>query len=130
MADRSARAWLTRTRRGLPPSGDGSPGPGRWRAWGLATSRLLPIVVLLAFATVGCVADRTRAMAASCQLLLDSSDQPAPRTFIHDAEQQLASLESPGNALTDFVRGLHDPDAMTYKPALEQCLWLLKSRQS
>lgn len=87
-------------------------------------------IVALALGCSGCMGERTKQMARTCQDLLDRSDQSNARTFIRDAEAQLASLDKPGNKLVTYIRELQDPDAMTHKPALEQCLWLLKSRQS
>ncbi len=87
------------------------------------------IVIAFALAATGCIGERTQNMAQTCQGLLEQDGQPNARTFIQDAEKQLAALDKPRNKLTAYLRDLQDPDAMTYKPALEQCLWLLKSRQ-
>lgn len=87
------------------------------------------IVIAFALTATGCIGERTRAMARTCQGLLEQDAQPNARTFIRDAEKQLASLAKPRNKLTAYLRDLQDPEAMAYKPAIEQCLWLLKSRQ-
>lgn len=86
-------------------------------------------VAVSALSTTGCMSDKTRNMAETCQDLLAQGEPSEVRTFIQDAQQQLASLDKPGNKVTTYLRDLQDPDAMTHKPALEQCLWLLKSRQ-
>ena len=87
------------------------------------------IVAAFALAATGCIGERTKNMAQTCQALLEQGGQQNARTFIHDAEQQLATLGKPRNKVTAYLRDLQDPDAMTHKPELEQCLWLLKSRQ-
>lgn len=87
------------------------------------------IVVAFALAATGCVCDRTKNMAQACQSLLEEDGRRNARTFIQDAEKQIAMLGKPRNKVTAYLLGLQDPEAMTYKPALEQCLWLLKSRQ-
>lgn len=88
------------------------------------------VVAILALGSTGCVGDRTRNMAETCQHLLEGGGQTSTRTFLRDAEAQLASLEEPSGKLAGYLRDLQDPDAMKYKPALEQCLLLLKSRGS
>ena len=88
------------------------------------------IVTFLALGTTGCMSDQTKNMAETCQDLLDQGNLSDVRTFIQDAQEQLASLDKPGNRVTTYLRDLQDPEAMTYKPALQQCLWLLKSRQT
>ncbi len=88
------------------------------------------IVSVLALGTTGCMSDQTKNMAETCQDLLEQSDPSDVRGFVEDAQEQLASLNKPGNKVTAYLRDLQDPEAMTYKPALEQCLWLLKSRQT
>jgi len=90
---------------------------------------LVLTMVAFALAATGCVGDRTQNMAQTCQRLLEQDGQTNARTFIQDAEKQIATLGKPRNKLTAYLLGLQDPEAMTYKPALEQCLWLLKSRQ-
>ena len=87
------------------------------------------IVVAFALAATGCIGERTKNMAQTCQGLLEQDGPQNARTFIQDAEKQLATLGKPRNKLIGYLRDLQDPDAMTYRPALEQCLWLLKSRQ-
>lgn len=87
------------------------------------------IVIAFALAATGCVGDRTKAMVQTCQSLLEQDGQTNARTFIQDAEKQIAVLGKPRNKVTAYLLELQDPEAMTYKPALEQCLWLLKSRQ-
>ncbi len=82
-----------------------------------------------ALTATGCVGDRTKNMAQACQGLLLEDGQRNARTFIQDAEKQIAMLGTPRNKLTAYLLELQDPDAMTHKAALEQCLWLLKSRQ-
>ena len=76
----------------------------------------------------GCMNDQTKAMAEVCQQILESSDQPAPITFMEDAEARIAALSKPQNKLLSYARDLQDPEAMTYKPALEQCVSQLKQR--
>ena len=88
------------------------------------------VAATLALAATGCASDRTQNMAEACQGLLEAGDSSSARAFIRDAEKQLSSLDKPGNKLTQFLRELQDPDAMNHKAALEQCLWLLKSRQA
>ena len=88
------------------------------------------IVAVFALGSTGCMSDQTKNMAETCQDLLEHGDLSDVRTFIQDAQEQLASLNKPGNKVTTYLRNLQDPEAMTYKPALEQCLWLLKSRQT
>lgn len=92
-------------------------------------SAIALIVVAFAFAATGCAGDRTRNMAQTCQRLLDEDGQTNARSFIQDAEKQIAMLGKPRNKLTAYLLGLQDPEAMTHKAALEQCLWLLKSRR-
>lgn len=88
------------------------------------------LVSIFALASTGCMSDRTGRMAETCRSMLVREDLTGTRTFIRDAEAQLASLEGPANALMRYLRDFQDPDAMKHKPALEQCLWQLKSRQS
>jgi cell division protein FtsB len=91
---------------------------------------IAPIVVAFSLAATGCIGDRTRNMAEACQGLLEQEGARSnARTFIQDAEKQLAYLGRPTNKLAAYVRDLQDPEAMTHKAALEQCLWLLKSRE-
>lgn len=87
------------------------------------------IVAAFALAATGCMSERTKNMAQTCQALLEQGGQANAKTFIQDAEHQLTALGKPRNKVTAYLRDLQDPDAMTYKPELEQCLWLLKSRQ-
>jgi hypothetical protein len=86
-------------------------------------------IVVFVLVVTGCVGDRTKNMAQACQSLLEQDGQRNARTFIQDAEKQIAMLGKPRNRFTAYLLGLQDPDAMTHKAALEQCLWLLKSRQ-
>ena len=88
------------------------------------------IVAVLTLGITGCMSDKTKNMTATCQSLLERGDRSSVRTFIQDAEQQIASLDKPSNKVTAYLRDLQDPEAMTYKPELAQCLWLLKSRQT
>ena len=90
---------------------------------------IAPITVAFALAATGCVGDRTQNMAQTCQRLLEQDGQANARAFIQDAEKQIATLGKPRNKFIAYLLSLQDPEAMTYKPALEQCLWLLKSRQ-
>ena len=78
----------------------------------------------------GCMNDQTKAMAEVCQQILEQTDQRAPVTFIEDAESRIASLSKPQNKLLTYARDLQDPEAMTYKPLLEQCLSQVKQRQA
>lgn len=91
---------------------------------------MVAVAAVLAIGATGCTSERTRNMAETCQGLLEDGDQASARTFIRDAGKQLSSLNKPGNKLTGFLRDLQDPDAMVHKAALEQCLWMLKSRQA
>lgn len=85
-------------------------------------------IVVFGLVVTGCVGDRTKNMAQTCQGLLEQDERNA-RTFIQDAEKQIAMLGKPRNKITAYLHDLQDPDAMTHKSELEQCLWLLKSRQ-
>ena len=87
------------------------------------------LVAILALSTTGCMSDQTKNMAETCQSLLEQGDPSDVRTFIQDAEAQLASLKKP-NKITAYVQSIQDPEAMKYKPVLEQCVWLLKYRQT
>lgn len=86
-------------------------------------------IACLVLVSGGCVNNRTENMAATCQSLLDDNDQASNIRFIRDAEEQLASLNGPKSKLTAARLNLQDKDAMKYKPALEHCIWQLKSRQ-
>lgn len=88
------------------------------------------VIAVLALATTGCTGDQTSLMAQSCQDLLAQDDSSGTQRFIRAAEERIASLNEPQNKLTTFVRDLQDPDALTHKKALEQCLWQLKARES
>lgn len=87
-------------------------------------------IAFVALLATGCMNDRTRSMTQTCQSLLGDDDRSNDRRFIREAEQQLASLDKPGNRMTKAIRDLQDKDAMAYKSALRECLWMLKSRQS
>lgn len=89
----------------------------------------------LAFAALvlgqtGCTSNRTHDMAATCQSLVDHDETSSDRRFIREADKQLAALNEPSNKLTRALRDIQDKDAMIYKSQLEQCLLMLKSRQS
>ncbi len=88
------------------------------------------IIATVVLSTSGCMSDPTELMVESCQHLLGQDDVSGTRRFVTAAEERIAALNEPANRLTTFVRDLQDPDAMTHKPALEQCLWQLKARQS
>ena len=88
------------------------------------------IVLFTSLSISGCIGDRTKNMAEACQNLLVQNDRSEVRAFIKDGEGQLSALNRPNNEITAYLRNLQDPDAMTHKPALEECLWLLKSRQT
>ena len=88
------------------------------------------IILFTSLSISGCMGDRTKNMAEACQNLLVQNDRSEVRAFIKDGEKQLSALNKPHNEVTAYLRNLEDPDAMTHKPALEQCLWLLKSRQT
>jgi len=90
--------------------------------------RVLAAILVLAAGT-GCMSDQTRNMADTCNQLLEHGDGAEVRTFIGDAKAHLDALQRPGNALTNYLRDVQDPDAATYKPALTQCVWLLESRR-
>jgi hypothetical protein len=87
------------------------------------------ITAAFVLAATGCIGERTKNMVQTCQGLLEQDGRANARTFIQDAEKQLAMLGKPRNKFTAYLHRLQDPDAMTHKAALEQCLWLLKSRQ-
>jgi len=87
-------------------------------------------LALLAFGLAGCMSDQTRNMADTCNQLLQRGDREDARNFITDARKHLASLKERGNKVMDYIRDVQDPDADSFRPALEQCLWLLESRQS
>jgi hypothetical protein len=87
------------------------------------------ILPAFALAATGCIGARTQNMAQTCQGLLGQDGQTNARTFIQDAEKQLATLGKPRSKVIAYLQDLQDPDAMTYKAELEQCLWLLKYRQ-
>lgn len=87
-------------------------------------------IICVAIGLTGCMNDQTEAMAQSCQSLLDTPDEPAPRTFIEDAEARVTLLGKPQNKLLAYAREIQDPDAMKHKPALEHCLLQLKYRQA
>ena len=88
------------------------------------------IILFTLLSISGCMGDRTKNMAEACQNLLVQNDRSEVRAFIKDGEKQLSALNKPHNEVTAYLRNLEDPEAMTHKPALEQCLWLLKSRQT
>ena len=88
------------------------------------------IILFTSLSISGCMGDRTKNMAEACQNLLLQNDRSEIRAFIKDGEEQLSALNKPHNEVTAYLRNLEDPEAMTHKPALEQCLWLLKSRQT
>ena len=90
----------------------------------------LLIIAALMLGSTGCMSDRTKNMTDTCQNLLDQSDKSSARRFIRDADRQLEMLNKPQNRITKALRDIQDHDALTYKPALEACLWQLKSRQS
>ena len=89
-------------------------------AWVIAASVL---------ALSGCIGDRTQNMVRTCQSLLETDDMSSDKRFIRDAEKQLATLNAASNSITGAVRDLQDKNAMTYRPQLEECLGMLKSRQ-
>lgn len=87
------------------------------------------IVTAFGLTATGCIGERTKNMTQTCQSLLEQDGQWNARTFIQDAEKQIALLGKPRNKFAAYLLELQDPEAMIHKPALEQCLWLLKSRQ-
>ena len=95
----------------------------------LSTGAIVAILLVVALTATGCIGERTNNMAQTCRGLLERDGKTNARTFIQDAEKQLATLGKPRNKFTAYLMELQDPDAMTHKAALEQCLWLLKSRQ-
>lgn len=88
------------------------------------------IFTVAAVSCAGCMSDRTKSMAETCQDLLEQGDKSSIRTFIQDAQEQVESLDKPGNKVTAYMRNLQDPEALSYKPVLVQCLWRLKSSQT
>ncbi len=76
----------------------------------------------------GCMSDRTKGMTEACQGLLEQGERQDAGTFIRDAEAHISSLDKPRNKASAYLLDLQDPDAGVYRPALEQCLWRLKSR--
>ena len=88
------------------------------------------IILFTSLSVSGCMGDQTKNMAEACQNLLAQNDRSEVRAFIKDDEEHLAALNKPNNKVTAYLGNLQDPDAMTHKPALELCLWLLKSRQT
>ena len=133
-----AASWMTKTPpcvgRYKPNSSHALPRAGNaLRDYGLAfpmKAFVASLIALLVVASTGCMGDQTRLMAESCQNMLYHDDLAGAKSFIRDAEEQVAALNGPQNKFTRLVRSLQDPQAMTFKPALEQCLWMLKSRQS
>lgn len=90
----------------------------------------LLVISALILGSSGCMSDRTKNMTDTCQNLLEHNDQSNARRFVRDAERQLEVLNKPQNRFTKVLRDIQDHDALTFKPALEECLWQLKSRQS
>ena len=88
------------------------------------------VIAIMVIGSSGCLNDRTNSMLTTCQSLLGDDDHTGDKRFIRDAEEQLASLKKPQNRMTAGLRDLQDHDAMTLKPALEECLFQIKARQS
>ena len=88
------------------------------------------IILFTSLSISGCIGDQTKNMEEACQNLLVQNGRSEVQAFIKDVEEQLSALNRPNNEVTAYLRNLQDPEAMTHKPALEQCLWLLKSRQT
>ena len=86
------------------------------------------IIFVVVLGLTGCMNDQTKAMAEVCQQILESNDQSAPIPFMEDAEARIAALSKPQNKLLSYARDLQDPEAMTYKPVLEQCVSQIKQR--
>ncbi len=93
-------------------------------------TRYLLVIAIMVLGSSGCLNDRTRNMVTTCQSLLGDNDHTGDKRFIRDAEEQLASLKKPQNRIAAGLRDLQDQDAMTFRPALEECLWQIKARQS
>ena len=87
----------------------------------------IPFAALLALACAGCMGNQTRAMAESCQQLLDHGDRAGIGGFLEDAQAQLDRLARPKGRLAAYLQDLQDPDAMAYRAQLEQCVWQLKN---
>ena len=85
------------------------------------------LVASLALGCSGCTGNTTKTMAESCQELLDHGDRSGITSFIEDAQDQLRRLGEPKNKLTSFLQKMQDPDAMKYRPILDQCVWQLKN---
>ena len=88
------------------------------------------LAAALPLGTTGCMNDQTKRMAESCQDWLQRPDKLGLKSFIQDADKQIASLNKRQNKVMLYFRDLLDPDALKYKPSLEQCVWLLKYRQT
>ena len=86
-------------------------------------------VAILALTCGGCAIDQTRTMSEACQQLLMTRDPSGTESFLRNAERRLEDLARPTSWLGKRLRELQDPDALEYKPALEQCVWRLKSLQ-
>jgi hypothetical protein len=82
---------------------------------------------LLALACAGCMRNQTRAMAESCQQLLDHGERAGIGGFLEDAHAQLDRLARPRGRLAAYLQDLQDPDAMAYRAQLEQCVWQLEN---
>lgn len=87
------------------------------------------IIAASVLGSSGCMNDRTKAMASTCQDLLDSNDQTNVTRFVREAEEQIASLDGRQHRISLALRNLQDRDAMAYVPALKGCLEQLKSRK-
>ena len=90
----------------------------------------LLLAAALPLGATGCMNDQTKRMAESCQDWLQRPDKLGLKSFIQDADKQIASLNKPQNKVMLYFRDPLDPDALKYKPSLEQCVWLLKYRQT
>ncbi len=89
------------------------------------------MVVLAASLTVcGCMNTRTRGMVERCQSLLEAGDATASKVFIEEAEEHLAASGRSPSRWQRALADLQDEGADEARPALEQCLWLLKYRQA
>jgi hypothetical protein len=85
------------------------------------------LIAAIVLCCSGCMSDRTKNMATTCQDLLASNEQASVSRFIREADEQLATLNEPQNKLTMAVRDMQDRESGTYMPVLEQCVAQLKS---
>lgn len=95
------------------------------------TMRAAGSMVMLAalLGVCGCMNTRTQGMVERCQSLLEAGDATASKVFIEEAEEHIASSGRSPPRWQRILADLQDEGAEDARPALEQCLWLLKYRQ-